>query len=372
MRPETLAVHAAAEIDRDTGAVSPPIHLSTTFEHPADSTLITGYLYQRYANPTQDRLEAALAAIDNGAAALAFGSGMAAGAALLQNLPDGGEVLMADDTYFAFRRLAERFFPRWGLSMRLVDMSRPAQVAAAISDRTVCLWAETPSNPRLKVSSVEALAALTAARGIKLVVDATFATPALLNPIALGADAVLHSTTKYIGGHSDAMGGALIFKERGAWYDAIFETRKLQGGIANPFASWLMLRGIRTLPARLRWQCDSAGKLADYLAQHPGIERVHYPGRPEHPGHAVASREMRGYGGMLSVEVAGSRADALRVASSLRLFVNATSLGGYESLVEHRESVEGPGSPTPANLLRLSVGLEHVDDLIADWAAALA
>ncbi len=372
MRFETLAVHAAADIDRETGAVAPPLHLSTTFEHPADSTQITGYLYQRYANPTQDRLEEALAALDGGAAALAFATGMAAGAALLQNLPQGGEVLMADDTYFAFRKLAERFFPRWGLTWRLVDMSDPVAVAAAIGPETVCIWAETPSNPRLKVTSVAALSALARPRAIKLVVDATFATPALLNPIALGADVVLHSTTKYLGGHSDAMGGALIFGERSAWSDAILETRKLQGATASPFASWLILRGIRTLAPRVSWQSKSAQALAEFLVAHPRVCAVHYPGLAEHPGHGIAQREMRQFGGMLSVEIVGGREAALNVANALSLFINATSLGGYESLVEHRESVEGRGSPTPANLLRLSVGLEHCEDLIADWQQALA
>ena len=371
MRPETRAVHVAAEVDPETGAVAPPLHLSTTFEHPADSTLIDGYLYQRYANPTQDRLERALAAIDGGSAALAFASGMAAGSALLQNLPPGGEVLMADDTYFAFRKLAERFFARWGLTHRLVDMTSPDAVAEAIGPDTVCLWAETPSNPRLKVTSIAALAALAKPRDLRLVVDATFATPVLLNPIALGADVVLHSTTKYLGGHSDAMGGALVFSERGAWFDAILETRKLQGGIASPFASWLILRGIRTLAPRVRWQSESALKIATFLEGHERVSCVHYPGLTSHSGHAVAGREMRDFGGMLSVEVAGDRAAALRVASALKLFLNATSLGGYESLVEHRESVEGKGSPTPANLLRLSVGLEHSDDLIDDLAQAL-
>lgn len=372
MRPETVAVHVSAEVDAQTRAVAPPIHLSTTFEHPADVTELQGYLYGRYANPTQDRAEAALAALDGGACALAFASGMAAGAALLQNLPQGSHVLLADDTYFAFRKLADTWFARWGLTHSLVDMSNPAAVRAALRPNTRCLWAETPSNPLLKVSPVAALAAIAREAGALLVVDATFATPMLLQPLTLGADVVLHSTTKYLGGHSDVTGGALIFARNDALAQAVRETRKILGAIANPFASWLVLRGIRTLAPRVAWHCRNAQAVAAFLDAHPRVSAVHYPGLASHPQHAIARAEMRDFGGMLSFEVAGARADAIRVASRLKLFINATSLGGFESLVEHRESVEGPGSPTPPTLLRLSVGLEHAEDLVADLAQALA
>lgn len=372
MRFETLAVRSGGEPDAPSGALAPPIHLSTTFEHPPDSGEIQGYLYQRYASPTQDRLEQALAALDQGAAALVFASGMAAGSSLMQNLPAGSHVLMADDCYFAFRALAAERFARWQLSFDVVDMSDPQAVRAALRPNTRCLWLETPSNPRIKLSPIAELSALARAHGALTVVDATFATPALLNPLTLGADVVLHSTTKYLGGHSDVMGGALIFAQRDALHDAVWTTRKLQGAIASPFASWMILRGLRTLACRIDWHCRHAGALAAHFACHPAIERVHYPGLSTHPQHAIAQREMRGYGGMLSVEVRGGRAAALRVASRLRLFTNATSLGGYESLVEHRQSVEGPDSPTPANLLRLSVGLEAAEDLIEDFDQALA
>ncbi len=380
MHLQTTAVHAAGKVDPETGAVAPPIHLSTTFEHPADSTEITGYLYGRYANPTQDRLEEALAALDGGSSALAFASGMAAGAALLQNLPAGGHVLMADDTYFAFRKLAESWFARWSLSFDLVDMSNPDAVRAAVRSNTCCLWTETPSNPRLKVSSVVALSEIARAAGALLIVDATFATPMLLRPLSLGADVVLHSTTKYLGGHSDVMGGALVFAEGASGQGPdprelctrIRETRKILGAVASPFASWLILRGLRSLGPRLDWHCRNALTVARFLAQHPRVSAVHYPGLESHPQHAIAAREMSGgYGGVLSFEVAGQRADALRVAKALKLFVNATSLGGYESLIEHRESVEGAGTPTPPTLLRASIGLEHADDLIADLDQAL-
>ncbi len=372
MKPETIAVHAGAAIDRETGAISPPIHLSTTFEHPPDVAELKGYLYGRYANPTQDRLETALAAIEGGAVARAFASGMAAASALLQNLPAGGHVLMADDTYFAIRKLAQGWFPRWGLVLELVDMTDAAAVRAAVKPNTCCLWAETPSNPLIKLSAIAPLAAIAREAGATLVVDATFATPLLLQPLALGADVVMHSTTKYLAGHSDVTGGALVFARDGALAQAVDETRKLQGAIANPFASWLVLRGLRTLAPRIDWHQRNATAVASFLASHPRVAKVHYPGLASHPQHALVGTEMRGPGGMLSFEVAGTRADTLAVAGRLKLFVNATSLGGYESLVEHRRSSEGPTSSTPETLLRLSVGLEHADDLIADLHQALA
>ena len=372
MRLETLAVHAAAAPDRESAAVAPPIHLSTTFEHPADASLTTGYMYGRYGNPTQDRLETALAALDGGERALAFASGMAAANAMMQNLPAGSHVLMADDCYFGVRKLALTWFPRWGLQLSLVDMTDVDAVRAAVRPNTRCLWAETPSNPLLKVTSIATVAAVAREIGALLVVDATFATPLLLQPLALGADVVMHSTTKYMGGHSDVTGGALVFAKASGLAESVGESRKLQGAVANPFASWLVLRGLRTLAPRMAWHQRNANALAAFLATHPRVAAVHYPGLPDHPQHAVATAEMRGYGGMLSFEVVGDRADAIAVAGRLRLFTNATSLGGYESLVEHRQSSEGPTSTTPPGLLRLSVGLEHADDLIADLEQALA
>jgi len=372
MRLETIAVHAGAQVDGETGAVTPPIHMSTTFEHPADASQLSGFIYARYANPTQDRLETALAALDGGVRALAFASGMAAASALLQNLPAGSHVLMADDTYFAIRKLALTWFPRWGLHLSLADMTDPDAVRAALRPDTRCLWVETPSNPLIKLTSIAAIAEIARSACATLVVDATFATPFLLQPLSLGADVVLHSTTKYLAGHSDVTGGALIFANEDALCLAVLESRKLLGAIANPFASWLVLRGLRTLAPRIDWHQRNASAVADFLAAQPRVAKVHYPGLSSHPQHALTRTEMRGPGGMLSFEVAGSRADAIDVAAKLRLFVNATSLGGFESLVEHRQSIEGSGSTTPAQLLRLSVGLEHAEDLIADLAQALA
>lgn len=374
MRIETLAIHTAAEIDRETRAVAPPIHLSTTFEHGPEFIPGSGYLYQRYTNPTQDRLETALAALDRGASALAFASGMAAGTCVLQALPAGSHVLMADDTYFAFRRLAELQFAQWQLQWSVVDMADLRAVRAALRPNTALLWTESPSNPLIKISDVATLADIAHAQGARLLVDATFATPILLRPIELGADLVLHSTTKYFGGHSDVLGGALVLSDaetqrNGARFS---ELRKLTGASPSPFNSWLILRGIRSLPCRVHQQSRNASALASFLSTHAAVERVHYPGLSTHPNHHVAAQQMEMPGGMLSVQITGGRAAALKVARALRYFVNATSLGGVESLVEHRASVEGAGSPTPDNLLRLSVGLEHADDLIEDFRQALA
>ncbi len=368
---ETLAVHAGFHVDPQTKSLSQPIHMATTFEHPADSALNDGYLYQRYTNPTQEQLEIALGVLEGGGEALFFATGLAAAAAMLHTLKPGDRVILADDTYFAIRKLFLDEGGRMGLRCELVDLTNPTAVQTALTQPAALVWMETPSNPLIKVTDVEYVAKLAKAAGAKSVVDATFATPILLKPLDLGADVVLHSTTKYLSGHSDNMGGSLITRDN-ALRARLFELRKLLGGTASPFAAWLTLRGIRTLPCRLAWHCDSAEKIAAFLAGHAGVEKTHYPGLSTHAGHAIAARQMQRFGGMLSLQVKGDRARAILVASRLKLFTNATSLGSTESLVEHRQSVEGPTSSTPDNLLRLSVGLEHVDDLIADLAQALA
>jgi cystathionine gamma-synthase len=384
---ETLAVRTTAEVDALTGAVALPLHFSTTFEHAADGALNHGFLYQRYANPTQTALETALAALDQGAHALHFASGLAAGSTLMQCLPAGGHVLLADDTYFAFRKIAQTFFARWGLTFDVVDMTDVASVKRALRADTCCLWIETPSNPLIKVTCVAALSEIARAQKALLVVDATFASPAALQPLTLGADVVLHSTTKYFGGHSDVMGGALIFSKPSLgfmekaleqtapaehWlHTHVLEARKLLGGVASPFSSWMVLRGIRTLPLRVGKQSKTAGQLAKFLVAHSKVKTVHHPSLESHPGHAVAKREMTHFGGMLSFETLGTQDTAFEVIRRLKLFICATSLGGVESLIEHRRSIEGPTSTTPETLLRLSVGLENADDLQNDLAQAL-
>ncbi|HVG25374.1 MAG TPA: aminotransferase class I/II-fold pyridoxal phosphate-dependent enzyme [Thermoanaerobaculia bacterium] len=372
MHFETKAIHAGMRIDAETGAVAPPIHLSTTFERTEEGEASRGYDYVRDANPTQDRLEETLAALDGGAAALAFGSGMGAGAALLHALPRGAHVILPDDCYYGYRALADEYFEQWGLAYDIVATEDLDAVRAALRPSTALLWAESPSNPLMKISDLAALAEIAHAGGARLLVDATFGTPALQRPLELGADVVLHSTTKYLGGHSDVQGGALVFRDRDALAEETRHVRKLTGGVASPFNSWLVLRGIRSLAARMRVHSENAMAIARFLTTQRNVEAVFYPGLESHPRHDVARRQMSSFGGMLSFLMRGGRKEALAAAAKTRLFVRATSLGGVESLIEHRNSSEGEGSRTAVNLLRVSVGLEHVEDLIADLAQALA
>lgn len=371
LHPATLAVHAGAEADAETGAVVPPIHLATTFKHGPDGARIAGYEYQREGNPTQDRLETALAALEGGAAALAFASGMAAITGLLESLPNGARILIPDDCYSGLRYLAREFLPERGIRATAVDMADMPAMEAACAEPVALIWAETPSNPRMNVCDLAALAGMAHRHGALLACDNTFATPVLQRPLSLGADVVMHSTTKYFGGHSDVLGGALVFARREELFERVAHRRHITGAVLAPFSAWLTLRGCRSLPARMALHCANARKLAEFLAAHPAIERVNYPGLATHAGHAIAARQMSDYGAMLSIEVRGGRDAALAAAGQLRLFTNATSLGGCESLVEHRASVEGANPVSPQNLLRISVGLEHVDDLIADFEQAL-
>lgn len=371
MRIETLAIHAGGEPDKETGALSPPIHLATTFQHGPAGERVAGFEYQREANPTQSRLEECLAAMEQGQAALAFASGMAAMNGLLECLPSGAEVLTPLDCYGGLRSLGQEFLPERGISARAVDMCDVDAVRAAISERTQWIWLETPSNPLLEVSDIQAIAGLCKEKNIRLVCDNTFATPILQQPLLLGADVVMHSTTKYFGGHSDVMGGALVFAKRDAFYDKVAHRRHITGNILSPFNAWLILRGARSLAARMAWHCSNAGKIAAFLSTHDAIEKVNYPGLASHPNHDVAKTQMRDFGGMMSVHLKGGREATLAFAGKLKLFINATSLGGCESLIEHRASVEGPNPVSPQNLLRISVGLEHPDDLIADLSQAL-
>jgi len=371
-RIETLAVHAGGEADRETGAVVPPIHLATTFKHGPAGERVAGYEYQREHNPTQDRLETALAALESGAAALAFGSGMAAMHTLLESLPAGSHVLIPNDCYTGLRTLAQEFLPERGIRATAVDSADLAAVRAALRPETRLVWAETPSNPQLQVADIAALAELAHAHGALLACDNTFATPVLQQPLVLGADVVMHSTTKYIGGHSDVMGGALVFKQRDELFERVAHRRHITGAILAPFSAWLTLRGCRSLPARLAWHCRNARAIAAFLDQHDAVSVVHYPGLAAHPGHDTAARQMRDFGAMLSFRLKGGREAALRVAGALALVTNATSLGGPETLIEHRASVEGEHPVSPQDLLRMSIGLEHTDDLLADIAQALA
>lgn len=371
LHPETVSVHVGNEVDPATGAVAPPIHLATTFRHGPSGERVAGYEYQREGNPTNDRLREALAALEGGEEAVTFASGMAAMTGLLECLPNGARVLIPDDCYTGLRMLCAEFLPERGITAVAVDMADLDAVRAACAGGIAMLWIETPSNPLMKVSDLAALAELGHAVGAVVVADNTFATPLLQRPIAHGADVVMHSTTKYFGGHSDVLGGALVFAQRGELSEKVAHRLHITGATLAPFSAWLTLRGCRSLGARMAMHCANARRVAEFLAAHPAIERVNWPGLPAHPGHAVAARQMRDFGGMMSIQLRGGRDAALAMAGKLRVFTNATSLGGCESLVEHRASVEGPHPRSPQNLLRISVGLEHVDDLIEDLRQAL-
>jgi cystathionine gamma-synthase len=354
-RFETLAVHAGGTRDA-TGAIAPPLYLSTIYEHGPGGEGIHDDLYVRYGNPTQRRLEEALATLDGGAAALVFASGIAAGTAYLQSLPPGSHVVFAADLFYGFRALVPTFLPRWGITWSEVDIADMEAVRAAVRAETRLIWVDTPSNPLMIVADIPSVAAIAHTAGARLLVDATFATPALVQPLVQGADVVLHSTTKYLGGHTDVMGGALVFAEEDDTFRRVTAIRTHLGGVASPFASWLVLRGVRTLAARMRVHSSNAAAVAHALERHPAVTRVRYPG----------------FGGMMSFEVAGGRERAIAVASRVRLFTNAGSLGGPESLIQHSVSIQHPADRIPDTLLRLSIGLEHPDDLIADLEHALS
>jgi cystathionine gamma-synthase len=369
---ETLAVHAGREVDPATGAVTLPIHLSTTFEREPDGSYPRGYSYTRNGNPNRQAWEACVATLEGGEAAAAFASGSAAAAAIFRTLLPGDHVVAPDDMYHGIRKLLLAVFAPWGLELSFADMTDLDAVRAAVRPNTRLLWVETPSNPLLKVSDIAALAALAHDAGARLACDNTWTPPGLQPAFELGADLVMHATTKYLSGHSDVLGGVVVTRR----VDAVFERIRLlqthEGAVPSPFDCWLALRGVATLPYRMRAHAENASLVAAYLATHPKVERVYYPGLGSHPGFELARKQMRLFGGMLSFQVAGGAKEAMAVAAKVRLFTRATSLGGVESLIEHRASIEGPGSTTPENLLRVSVGLEHPDDLIADLEQALA
>ncbi len=371
MRIETIAVHAGHQVDPVSGAVTPPIHLSSTFERDADGGYRAGHVYSRTSNPTRQALEVSLAALEGGAAAIAYGSGSAATLAVFQALAPGDHVLAPHDAYFGTLRQLREIFEPWGLLADVVDMTDLAAVKRAIKPSTRVLWVETPSNPLVRIVDITALAAIAHGAGARCVVDNTWATPVLQRPLDLGADVAMHSTTKYLGGHSDLLGGALVTRADDDFTERLRLMQKLGGAIPSPFDCWLLMRGIRTLPWRMRAHCANAAAVAEFLSAHPRVEAVHYPGLASHAGHEIAARQMSGFGGMLSVQIAGGQEAALELTRRLELFTRATSLGGTESLIEHRASVEGPATVAPDNLLRVSVGLEHPDDLIADLARAL-
>jgi cystathionine gamma-synthase len=373
----TRAIHDGQGFDPTTGAVIPPVYLTTTFVQKKIGELRNGYEYTRGTNPTRDSLQQQLASVEGGKRGLSFASGLAAEDALLRTvLKPGDHVLMGNDVYGGTHRLVNRIFVPWGVSLTVVDMSDVDAVRAAITPKTAVLWVETPSNPLMKISDIAALAELGHAAGVLVVVDNTFASPYLQNPLALGADVVVHSTTKYLGGHSDVLGGAVILNDE-ALADRVGFVQFAAGAVSGPMDAWLTTRGIKTLSLRMEKHCANAQTIAEALVGHPTLDKVHYPGLPDHPGHELAARQMRGFGGMLSITFKGGAAAARRFAESTVLFQLAESLGGVESLVNYpsemtHASVRGTELEVPDNLIRLSVGIEDAPDLVEDVLDALA
>ena len=371
---ETLAIHAGQEPDPSSGAVTVPIFQTSTFAQEAVGKH-KGYEYARTGNPTRAALETCLAALEGGAWGLAFSSGMAATDAVAHLLSSGDHVVMADDVYGGTYRLFAKVFDRAGITLTAVDMREPGDVRKAVTKRTKLVWIESPTNPTLKIVDIAAVSEIAHEAGALAVVDNTFASPYLQQPIGLGADLVLHSTTKYIGGHSDVVGGALVgsdmeLRERLAFI------QNAAGGVPGPFDAWLVLRGAKTLAVRMERHSDNAMAIAEWLCQHDKVERVNYPGLETHEGYDIARRQMRSFGGMLSFELKGGEAAANRMVSRTRIFTLAESLGGVESLIEvplamTHGSVKGTKLAPPAGLVRASVGIESVDDLIADLAQAI-
>ena len=371
MNIETIAVHSGLSVDPVTGAVTPPIHMSTTFEREADGSYPHGFVYGRSGNPSRNLLEECVRDLEGGVAAAAFGSGMAAIMSVFQSLSPGDHVIAPRDIYHGTARLLREVMARWNLDTSFVDMTNIDEVRQAITPATRLLIVETPSNPLLKITDVAAMAEIARQRGITCLCDNTWASPALQRCIDLGADLVVHSTTKYLGGHGDVTGGIVVSARQEGLFEEISRIQQQGGAVPSPFDCWLVLRGIRTLPYRMRAHSENAAKVATFLDGHPKVLEVYYPGLKGHPGHDVARRQMDMFGGMLSFRVQGGREAAFSVAAGTSLFVRATSLGSCESLIEHRASIEGPESSTPDDLLRVSVGLENADDLVSDLEQAL-
>lgn len=369
---ETLAIHAGRTIDPATGSVTLPIYLSTTFERQPDGAYPLGFDYIRSGNPSRHALEQCLAALEGGSAAAAFASGSAATMSVFQALSPGDHVIAPEDAYTGTGVLLRSMFVPWGLEVTFVDMTDIQQVQQAVRPNTRLIWTETPSNPLLKVTDLTQVAHIAHQAGAICVCDNTWATPALQHPFRQGVDLIVHSTTKYLGGHSDVLGGAVVTQTESEYFQQIRRIQTSGGAVASPFDCWLVLRGIQTLPYRMQGHSLNAMNIATFLKQHPAIEAVHYPGLADHPAHEIAHQQMsNGFGGMLSIQVKGGREQAFAVAARVQLFTRATSLGGVESLIEHRASIEGAGTKTPDNLLRLSIGLEHAEDLMADLTQAL-
>jgi cystathionine gamma-synthase len=374
---ETQAIHAGQASDPRTGAVVPPIFQVSTFQQDAVGSPREGWEYSRSGNPTRAALEECLAALEGGARGLAFASGLAAEDCILRTLcAPYDHVVVPGDAYGGTFRLVDKVFGRWGVAHASVNLADLDALAAAMTPKTTVVWCETPSNPLLGIADIAAIAQIAHEGGAKLVVDNTFASPYLQQPLLLGADIVVHSTTKYLGGHSDVVGGALVAADAGLGDQLAFHQNAI-GSIAGPFDSWLVMRGVRTLAVRMDRHCENAVRIANFLAHHQAVSQVLYPGLPTHAGHEIAAKQMRAFGGMVSFRMDAGEAAAIDVCNRARLFTLAESLGGVESLIEHpgrmtHVSVVGSPLEVPSDLVRLSVGIENVADLLADLEQALA
>jgi cystathionine gamma-synthase len=370
-RPETIAAQALDAVDKTTGAIVPPLYTATTYARDDDYQLVGKHLYSRYGNETIDHAERIIAALEGGHAAMVYASGLAGLAGLLETLQPGGKVVAPNIFYWGSRDLLNHMTRTGRITVEYVDMTDEAAVKAAVKGAEL-LWMETPVNPTWDVVDIRKMADIAHEAGAVLAVDSTAASPVVTRPFEHGADIVFHSITKYLNGHSDVLGGALVTKEDNARWQAAKHVRAITGGILAPFESWLLIRGMRTLHVRVRQASHNARAIARHLEHHPKVERVLYPGLQSHPGHEIARRQMGdGFSGMLSVCVKGGMAETGRFVRALKLFLPATSLGGVESLAEHRKVIEGPESPIPDNLVRISVGIEAEADLIADLEQAL-
>lgn len=373
---DTVALHAGQEPDPFTGAVVPPIYQVSTFKQDGVGGLRGGYEYSRSGNPTRAALEECLRAIEGGDRGLAFASGLAAEDTIVRALCSPGDhVVIPNDAYGGTYRLFAKVAARWGLDFTPVALHDLDAVRAAIRPATKMLWLETPTNPLMNIADIEAISAIASETGALVVVDNTFASPYLQQPLALGADIVVHSTTKYLGGHSDVVGGAIVARSAEVGEQLAYHQNAM-GAVASPFDSWLVLRGIKTLGVRMDRHCSNALAIVDLLTSHTAVSKVLYPGLESHPNHDVAARQMRGFGGMVSFQLAGGEAAALAVVERTEIFTLAESLGGVESLIEHpgrmtHASVAGSPLEVPSDLVRLSVGIETVDDLVTDLKHAL-
>ena len=373
MKIETKSIHTGELKDDTFGTVAMPIILSTTFERDREGGFPEGRdVYSRASNPNRRALEQKLAALENGVEAIAFSSGQAATMSVFNSLEPHAHVIIPDDIYYGTRVLLETIYKRWGLTFSAIDMTNISTIRKAITDKTKLIWIESPSNPSLKVTDIQAVVALAKAKNITTACDNTWATPFFTKPLDMGVDIVMHSTTKYFSGHSDVIGGCIIVKNVSETSNRIREFQTLGGAIPSPFDCWLLYRSLSTFPMRMKIHAENAQKLAEYFDTHPKIEKVNYPGLKNNEFHKISKKLMTGgFGGMMSILVKGGAAETLKLAGSLKIVKHATSLGGVETLVDHRQSAEGVHSVSPLNLLRISVGIENIEDLIGDFEQAL-